>query len=323
MSMVVRATRPGGPEVLEVGTEEAPPPGPGEALVQQTAVGLNFVDTYFREGLYPFPSEGGLVLGGEAAGKVVAVGAGVTEVAPGDRVAYVTRHGAYRAMRVMPADRLVTLPEGVSEEVAAASILKGLTAQYLIHQCFAVQAGQHVLVHAASGGVGLILGQWLKAKGAIAIGTTSPGKADLARAHGYAHVIPYEGFAERVAEITGRALCPVVYDSVGRDTYAGSLRCLQRRGMFVSFGQSSGVPSEFKLSDLASHGSLFATRPTLFDFIVTREELTTAARSLFALIADGTISVTIGTRLPLAEAAQAHRLLEQRQTTGSTVLVPG
>jgi NADPH2:quinone reductase len=321
MSMVVRATRPGGPEVLEIGSENPAGPGAGEVLIRQTAIGLNFIDTYFRAGVYPFPAEGALVLGGEAAGEVVEVGAGVTGLRPGDRVAYVSRNGAYRATRAMPAERVVKLPDGVSDE-AAAAMLKGMTAHYLIHHCHAVQAGEFVLVHAAAGGVGLILGQWLRAKGAVAIGTTSPAKADLARAHGYAHVIPYEGFVERVADITGGALCPVVYDSVGRDTYPGSLKCLRRRGMFVSFGQSSGLIDDFKLGDLAAQGSLFATRPTLFDFIATPGELSETAGALFDRIADGTLSINVGTRLGLAEAAEAHRRLEARETTGSTVLIP-
>ena len=320
--MVVRATRPGGPEVLEVGTENPAGPQAGEVLIRQTAIGLNFIDTYFRAGIYPFPPEGPLVLGGEAAGEVTEIGAGVDTLKPGDRVAYVSRNGAYRATRAMPADRLVKLPEGVTDEIAAAAMLKGMTAHYLIHGSFRVEPGQHVLVHAASGGVGLILGQWLRAKGAVAIGTTSPAKAELARANGYAHVIGYEGFVERVADITGGAGCAVVYDSVGRDTYPGSLKCLRRHGTFVSFGQSSGLITDFKLGDLAAHGSLFATRPTLFDFIVTREDLETASGDLLARIADGTLSINVGTRLPLDQAAEAHRRLEARETTGSTVLLP-
>ena len=323
MSMVVRAIRPGGPEVLEVGTENPAGPQAGEVMIRQTAVGLNFIDTYFRAGLYPFPPDGPLVLGGEAAGEVVEVGPGVGDLRPGDRVAYVSRNGAYRAIRAMPADQLVRLPEGVSDEVAAAAMLKGMTAHYLIHGSFRVEPDQFVLVHAAAGGVGLILGQWLAAKGAVAIGTASPEKAELARAHGYAHVIPYDGFVERVAEITGGAKCAVVYDSVGRDTYPGSLQCLRRHGTFVSFGQSSGVATEFKLADLAANGSLLATRPTLFDFIVTRDELVHTAGELLARIADGTLRIEVGSRLQLAEAAEAHRRLEARQTTGSTVLIPG
>lgn len=322
MSMVVRATRPGGPEVLEVGSENPAGPGEGEVLLRQTAIGLNFIDTYFRAGVYPFPPDGPLVLGGEAAGEVVEVGPGVTGLTVGDRVAYVSRNGAYRAMRAMPADRLVKLPEGVSDEVAAAGMLKGMTAYYLIHLTYAVRPGDVVLVHAAAGGVGLILGQWLNKLGAVAIGTTSPAKAELARAHGYAHVIPYEGFVERVAAITGGAGCAVVYDSVGKDTYPASLKALRRRGMFVSFGQSSGLITDFKIGDLAAHGSLYATRPTLFDFTVTREELETAANALFAVIADGAVSLAVGDRLPLDQAAEAHRRLEARLTTGSTVLLP-
>ena len=323
MAMVVRAARPGGPEVLEAGSENPPEPQPGEVQVRQTAIGLNFIDTYFRSGVYPFPADGPLVLGGEAAGEVIEVGPGVTDLAVGDRVAYVSRNGAYRAVRTMSADQLVKIPDGVADEVAAAAMLKGMTAYYLIHHSFRVEPGQFVLVHAAAGGVGLIIGQWLAALGAVAIGTTSAAKMDLARSHGFAHVIPYEGFVEKIAGITAGAGCAVVYDSVGRDTYPGSLKCLRRRGMFVSFGQSSGMIADFKLSDLAAHGSLSATRPSLFDFIVTRQELEAAAGALFGLMAAGTLRIQVGTRLPLAQAAEAHRLLESRQTTGSTVLLPG
>ena len=322
MSLVVRASRPGGPEVLVASEENAQGPASNEVLVRQTAVGLNYIDTYFRSGAYPFPAEGPLVLGGEAAGEVLEIGPDVTTLKPGDRVAYVSRNGAYRAMRAMPADRLVRLPDGVSDEVAAAAMLKGMTASYLVRHSYRVQPGDIVLVHAAAGGVGLILGQWLAAIGATAIGITSPEKAHLARAHGYAHVIRYEGFAGAVAAITGGAGCAAVYDSVGQATYPASLKTLRRHGTFVSFGQSSGAIADFKLADLAAHGSLHATRPTLFDFTTTRTELEEVAGSLLERIADGSIRVTIGQRFPLAEAAEAHRRLEARATTGSTVLLP-
>jgi NADPH2:quinone reductase len=325
MSMAIVAAKPGGPEVLEWRKIETGRPGPDEALLRQTAVGVNFLDTYFRSGLYPWPQGEPLIPGGEAAGIVEEIGKNVTGLSVGDRVAYTTPLGAYRERRVMKAERLVKLPHGISDEVAAAVMLKGLTAHYLLHRTFMVRPGQYVLFHAAAGGVGLIAGQWLAGLGAIAIGTVgSAEKAALARRHGYAHVINYktEDFVKRVTEITEGRGVHVVYDSVGKDTYRGSLKCLRRLGHFVSFGQSSGMIADFKLSDLASHGSLTATRPVLFDYIATHEELEQAADALFAEIASGRIMVQVHQTFPLRDAAEAHRQLESRNTVGSTVLLP-
>jgi len=325
MSMAIVATKPGGPEVLTWTEVKTRRPGPDEVLLKQTAVGVNFIDTYFRSGLYPWPQGEPLIPGGEAAGVVEEVGKDVKGLSVGDRVAYTTPHGAYRETRVMKAERLVKLPVGVSEEVAAAIMLKGLTAHYLLHRTFLVRPGQYVLFHAAAGGVGLIAGQWLAGLGAIAIGTVgSTDKVALARRHGYAHVINYktEDFAKRVTEITEGRGVHVVYDSVGKDTYRGSLKCLRRLGHFVSFGQSSGMITDFKLSDLANHGSLSATRPILFDYIATHDELEQAADALFAEIASGRIMVQVHQTFPLRDAAEAHRQLESRSTVGSTVLLP-
>jgi NADPH2:quinone reductase len=325
MSMAVVATKPGGPNVLEWREVATGRPGPDEVLLKQTAVGVNFIDTYFRTGLYPWPQGEPLIPGGEAAGVIEEVGKDVKELAVGDRVAYTTPLGAYRESRVMKAERLVKLPTGVSDEVAAAIMLKGLTAHYLLHRTFRVHSGQHVLFHAAAGGVGLIAGQWLAGLGAIAIGTVgSADKAALARRHGYAHVINYktEDFAKRVAEITEGRGVHVVYDSVGKDTYRESLKCLRRLGHFVSFGQSSGMITDFKLSDLASHGSLTATRPVLFDYIATHDELEQAADALFAEIVSGRVMVQVHQTFPLRDAAEAHRQLESRSTVGSSVLLP-
>ncbi|WP_353350442.1 quinone oxidoreductase [Aquicoccus sp. SU-CL01552] len=316
------ARTPGGPEVMEWADLPVAEPGPGEVLLEQTAVGVNFIDVYFRSGLYAWP-EDTMIPGAEASGMVLAVGAGVTDLTPGDKVAYVMPHGAYRTQRVVAADRLVRLPDGIDPVLIAGAMLKGLTAQYLVTGSYKVQAGDTVLVHAAAGGVGLILGQWLRALGARAIGTAgTPAKVALALAHGYDHVINYrtEDFAAVVAELTDGKGCAAVYDSVGADTWRGSLKCLQRRGMFVNFGQSSGMISDFALSDLAAGGSLSANRPVLFDYIVERDELLTRSNDLFARILDGTIRLDAATRRPLSEASAAHTALEARQTSGSTIL---
>ncbi|MGP3698930.1 quinone oxidoreductase family protein [Rhodobacter sp. NSM] len=317
------AARPGGPEVLEWAERPAGRPGPGEVRLRQTAVGLNFIDCYFRSGLYPWPGEE-LIPGGEAAGVIEELGEGVTGFAPGDRVAYTTPNGACRTARVLPADRVVRLPEGVSDEVAASIMLKGLTAHYLIHSSFRVEAGHHVLVHAAAGGVGQLLGQWLKAKGAVTIGTAGgPEKTELAKQNGYEHVIDYSAadFAEAVREITGGRGCDVVYDSVGRTTWCGSLKSLRPRGSFVCFGQSSGPLDEFRFSDLAS-GSFTANRPSLFHYVATRQELEERAADLFAMVAEGRLVPHIGQSFALKDAAEAHRALEGRRTTGATILRP-
>ncbi len=320
--IMVRAA--GGPEALEWSELTTGAPARGEVRIAQRAVGVNFIDTYYRKGHYPWPMTP-LIPGGEAAGVVEEVGEGVEDFKPGDRVAYTLPIGAYRTRRVVPAERLVKLPDGVDFEVAASMMLKGLTTQFLLNTCYAVKAGDIVLVHAAAGGVGLLMGQWLKSIGATAIGTVgSPEKAATAKAHGYSHVIDYraEDFPARVKEITGGKGCDVVYDSVAQDTWRGSLKCLHVRGLFVCFGQSSGPISDFKFSDLAAGGSLYATRPTLFDYIKTRADLTARAADLFAKVASGVVKPLIGQRMPLRDAAQAHRDLEARKTTGSTILLP-
>ncbi len=322
--MGIIARGPGGPEVLEWTRLDAGSPGRGEALIAQRAVGVNFIDLYFRSGLYPWPSTP-LIPGGEAAGIVEAVGADVGGLEPGDRVAYTMPLGAYRQRRIVPADRLVRIPSAVSFEVAAALMLKGLTAQFLVNSCFKVESGHTVLVHAAAGGVGLLLGQWLHALGAHAIGTVgSADKAALAVANGYAEAVNYrtEDFAARVAAITAGKGCDVVYDSVGNDTWRGSLKCLRRRGLFVSFGQSSGMITDFKLADLAAGGSLFASRPVLFDYIANPQDLQSRAADLFARVAAGQIRAHVGQRLALEQAADAHRALAARRTVGATVLLP-
>jgi NADPH2:quinone reductase len=322
MGVVVRAA--GGPEALEWAELETPAPAAGEVRIVQRAVGVNFIDTYFRSGLYPWPTTP-LVPGAEASGLVEDVGPGVTGLKSGDRVAYTMPLGAYRTRRVVPADRLVKLPEAISYETAASVMLKGLTAQFLLTSCFPVKAGQTVLVHAAAGGVGLLLGQWLKLLGATTIGTVgSAAKVDIAKANGYAHVIQTqsEDFTARVEEITGGGRCDVVYDSVGKDTWRGSLKCLKLRGMFVSFGQSSGPIADFKVMDLATGGSLFASRPMLFDYIKTAPELQLRADDLFARLASGAVKAHVGQQMALRDAAEAHRALASRRTVGATVLVP-
>lgn len=321
----VRIRRTGGPEVIEVEDVAVPPPGPGEAQVRQAAVGVNFIDVYHRMGLYPLPLPAGL--GSEAAGVVEAVGPGVDTVRPGDRVAYASgvAPGAYASRRNVPAERLVPVPANVAFETAAASLLKGMTVEYLIFRTFAVKPGMTVLWHAAAGGVGLIAAQWLKHLGVTVIGTVgSEAKAALAQAHGCAHVINYsrEDFPSRVREITGGAGVPVVYDSVGKSTFDGSLRSLTRRGMLVSFGNASGKPEPLDPLVLSARGSLYLTRPTLADYTATRGELLASAKALFGVVGTGAVKVEVSGRYPLRETARAHEALEARRTTGSTVLVP-
>jgi NADPH:quinone reductase len=319
--IVVRTA--GGPENLEWTVLPTAAPGPGEVRILQKAIGVNFIDTYFRKGVYPWPTTP-LIPGGEAAGIVDALGEGVADFKIGDRVAYVLPSGAYRTRRAVAADRLVKIPDGIDFDAAASLMLKGLTAQFLLNSCYPVKAGDVVLVHAAAGGVGLLMGQWLKGLHATAIGTAgSAEKMAMAKANGYAHVINYrtEDFAARVKDITGGKGCDVVYDSVGNDTWRGSLKCLKTRGMFVCFGQSSGMVADFKLSDLAAGGSLYASRPTLFDYIKSREDLRSRAADLFAKLASGEVTAHIGQRVALRDAANAHRDLEARNTIGSTVLL--
>ncbi|MCB9266391.1 MAG: quinone oxidoreductase [Lewinellaceae bacterium] len=325
MPYAIRIHKPGGPEVLQYESIQAPAPGPGEVLIRHTAIGLNFVDTYFRTGLYAWPHKGPLIVGAEGAGEVLETGEGVEGLEAGSRVAYTLPTGAYAEQRIVPASRLVKIPDGVSDEVAAASMVKGLTAHYLLHRTFAVQPGHTVLIHAAAGGVGSIAGQWASALGATLIGTAgSDEKVAMANANGYHHVINYrkENFVERVKEITDGKGVDVVYDSVGQDTYPGSLDCLKRLGMWVCFGQSSGVIRNFELGHLAQKGSLFTTRPTLFNYIATREELESGAKALFGAIKEGAIKVPVNQRFALKDAAEAHRQLEGRKTTGASVLVP-
>ncbi len=320
--MLVR--KPGGPEAMEWVDLPLTEPGPGEVLLRHTAVGVNFLDVYFRSGLYPWPGDS-IIPGAEAAGVIEAVGPGVSDLRSGDRVAYVMAHGAYRQHRVVPAERLIVLPDGLSEQAIAGALLKGLTAQYLVTASYVVAPGDTVLVHAAAGGVGLLLGQWLAAIGARAIGTAgNPAKCALALSHGYAHVIDYStrDFVAEVADLTGGEGVGAVYDSVGQDTWRGSLKCLRRRGAFVSFGQSSGMISGLTMQDLATGGSLSAQRPVLFDYIAQRAELLQRSGDLFARILSGSLRLDTTTTRPMRDAALAHRALEARQTTGSTVLLP-
>jgi NADPH2:quinone reductase len=324
MAKAIRYARTGGPEVMETVDVEVGEPGPGEARVRNHAIGLNFIDVYFRNGLYPAPLPGGL--GQEGAGVVEAVGAGVTHVKPGDRVAYAARpNGAYSELRVMPADILVKLPDAIDFETGAAMMLQGLTVQYLFRRTYPLKAGDTILFHAAAGGVGLIACQWARAMGVNLIGTVgSNEKAELARSHGAAHVINYntEDVVQRVLDITNGAKVPVVYDSVGKDTFSRSLDCLQPLGLMVSFGNSSGAVPPFALSELVSRGSLYITRPTLQTYAAKREDLEAMAADLFEMVTSGKIKIEIHQRFPLADAAQAHMALESRRTTGKTILLP-
>jgi NADPH2:quinone reductase len=324
MPKAIRITETGGPDVMRWEDVEVGEPGEGQARIRHTAVGVNLLDTYHRSGLYPLPLPTGI--GSEAAGVVEAVGPGVTVVKPGDRVAYGGGPpGSYAESRLTPASILVPIPAGVSDEIAAAVMLKGMTSQYLIRRTYPVKAGETVLFHAAAGGVGLIACQWLKALGATVIGTVgSDQKAEVARAHGCDHVIvsTREDVAKRVREITGGAGVPVVYDSVGKDTFMASLDCLKPLGMMVSFGNASGKVPPFDIGILAQKGSLYLTRPTLGAYTATRADLEATAKDAFAVIRDGKVHVEIRHRYPLAEAAQVHRDLEGRKTIGSIVMVP-
>lgn len=315
----------GGPEVLKMEGVTLAPPGPGEVQIRQVAVGLNFIDVYFRTGLYKSAKGLPFVPGKEGAGIVTAVGAGVSVFSVGDRVAYASADGAYASERNVDAAQLVKVPEGISLETAAAMMLKGMTAQYLLHQTFKVGPETTLLFHAAAGGVGLIAGQWAKALGATVIGTAgSQEKIELALAHGYDHVINYntESFVDRVRELTGGRGCDVVYDSVGRDTFPASLDCIRPRGMWVSFGNSSGPVDAFNIGILAQKGSLFATRPTLFGYIATRPALEACANSLFDVVQSNKVRININQTYPLAEAGRAHTDLETRKTSGTTLLIP-
>lgn len=320
----IRIKRTGGPEVLEYVDVEVGEPGPGEARVRHHAIGINFIDVYFRTGLYPQPLPAGA--GMEGAGVVEAVGEGVTEVKVGDRVAYAGRpNGAYAQSRIMPSSLLLRLPDNIDFETGAAMMLQGLTVQYLLNRTYKVKAGDTILFHAAAGGVGLIACQWARAIGASLIGTVgSDEKGKLALAAGASQVINYnsENFVERVKELTGGAKVPVVYDSIGADTFIGSLDCLQPLGTMVSFGSASGPVPPFSLQELASRGSLFITRPTLFSYAAKRADLEAMAADLFEMVASGKVKIDINQRYPLAEAARAHEELEARKTTGSLILLP-
>ena len=304
MTKAIRFDKAGGPEVMKWVDVDVGAPGKGEIRVKHHAVGLNFIDVYFRTGLYPMPLPGGL--GMEAAGEVTAVGEGVTQFKPGDRVAYASRPpGAYAQERVMSADYVVRLPDSISYEDAASIMLQGLTAQYLLRRTYRVKAGDTVLIHAAAGGVGMLACQW-------------------AKAHGCDYPIVYtrENFTQRVREITNGAGVPVVYDSIGKDTYIASLDCLAPLGLFVSFGNSSGPLPPIDSSELAGRGSLYFTRPTLFSYIAKRSDLDAMAAELFDVVSSGKVKTNVRQRYPLSDAARAHEELEARKTTGSTILLP-
>ena len=325
MPKAIRMYKTGGPEVMVWEDYEPGKPGSGEALVRHEAVGVNFIDVYHRTGLYPLPSLPATP-GMEGAGIVEAVGEGVTEVKTGDRVAYAALPpGAYAQVRLIPAHRLVRLPESIPFRQAAGMMLRGMTARYLLYGCYKVKRGDTLLVQAAAGGVGLILSQWAKFLGATVIGTVgSKEKAELARAHGCDHTILYreEDFASRVREITGGRGVDVVYDSVGQATFMKSLDCLRHMGMMVSFGQSSGMVPPFDLGLLSAKGSLFLTRPTLMAYTAKREDLLAHAADLFEVVASGAVKIEIHQTYPLAEAGRAHRDVEARKTTGSTIMIP-
>jgi len=323
MPHVMRIYEHGGPEKLKWEEVQVGDPGPGQVRVRNSAIGLNFIDTYQRSGLYPMPMP--FTLGSEGAGVVEAVGPKVKEFKVGDHVAYSGPVGAYAQVLLRPADRLVKVPAGIDDRTAAAMMLKGLTAQYLCRRTYRVKKGDTVLVHAAAGGVGQILAQWCKALGATVIGTVgSDEKAALAKKAGCRHVIvtSRENFVERVKEITKGKRVPVVYDGVGKDTFMGSLDCLQPLGMMVSFGNASGAVPPFNAGILAQKGSLFLTRPTLATYAATREELVKGARELFAVVKSGKVKISVNQTYPLKDAAQAQQDLEARKTTGSTVLLP-
>jgi NADPH:quinone reductase len=325
MVAAVRVHKVGGPEVLTYEEIEVAAPAQGQIRVKQHASGVNFIDTYFRMGMYPSPVGLPFVVGNEAAGEVAAVGPGVSEFKVGDRVAYVVALGCYAAERLVPADRAVKLPSAISYEQAAAMMLKGMTAEYLLRRTFKVEKGMNVLMHAAAGGVGLILCQWANYLGANVIGTVgSKDKAALAKANGCHHTILYreEDFVARVKDITGGKMCEVVYDGIGKTTFPASLDCLKPLGMFVSFGSASGQIDAFNINILQTKGSLYATRPTLNTYAAKRQDLLAIANDLFDVVGKGAVKVPVNQKYPLREAMQAHRDLESRATTGSSILVP-
>ena len=321
----IRVHHHGGPDVLSYEDASFAEPAAGDVLVRHTAIGLNFIDVYFRTGLYPAPGGLPFTPGSEGAGVVEKLGEGVSTLKIGDRVAYAFTPGSYATHRNIAADRVVKIPDGVSDEQAAAMMLKGMTAEYLLCRTFEVKPGHTILFHAAAGGVGLIAGQWAKSLGATVIGTASGAeKAALAEANGYDHVIDYskEDLVARVKEITGGKGVDAVYDSIGKDTWEKSLDCLKPRGMFATFGQSSGPIEGFTLAHLASRGSLYATRPSLFAYTSTRADLELSASRLFEKVSSGAVKIAINQTFALAKAADAHRALEGRATTGATILIP-
>ncbi len=323
MTKAIRIHAHGGPEVMRWEDVPTPEPGPGEVLVRHAAIGLNYIDVYFRTGLYK--SQLPATLGMEAAGTVAAVGEGVTSLAVGDRIAYATGPiGAYAVERVIAADRVVKLPDAIDFRTAAAMMLQGMTAQYLLRRTYRVQPGETILVHAAAGGVGLILCQWARHLGATVIGVVSTEqKAELARAHGATHVlVGHADLPAEVKRITGGAMVPVVYDSIGKDTFMASLDCLAPLGMMVSYGNASGPVGAIDVGLLGAKGSLFLTRPSLATYTARRHDLETAASELFAVVQSGAVKIRVNQTFRLSDAAAAHRALEARQTTGSTVLLP-
>jgi NADPH:quinone reductase len=325
MVAAVRVHKHGGPEVLTFEDVDIPPPGPGQIRIKQYACGVNYIDTYFRMGMYPSPVGMPFISGNEGAGEVIALGPNVTEFKVGDRVGYVVPLGGYAAERNLPAERAVKLPANISHEQAAGMMLKGMTAQYLVRRTHRVEKGHTILMHAAAGGVGLILCQWAKHLGATVIGTVgSKDKGELAKANGCDHVIYYreEKFADRVKEITGGKLCEVVYDGIGKDTFPASLDCIKPLGMWASFGSASGQVEAFNINILQQKGSLFATRPTLNTYTAKREDLVKTANDLFDVVASGAVKIPINQKYPLKDAAKAHQELEGRATTGSSILIP-
>ena len=325
MSFAMRVHEPGGPEAMQWEEVDVGDPGAGEIRMRHTAVGLNYIDVYFRTGLYPAPSMP-LTPGMEGAGEVLAVGEGVSELAVGDRVAYAAAPpGGYCEERLIAADKVVKIPDGISDEQAAAMMLQGMTAEYLLRRTYEVKSGETILFHAAAGGVGLIACQWAKHLGATVIGTVgSEAKAELAKAHGCDHPVLYKqaDVAKEVRALTGGQGVPVVYDSVAKDTFEGSLASLKPRGLLVLFGQSSGPVPPFDLGRLSGGGSLYITRPTLMTYTASREDLVESANALFEVVASGAVKIEVHQRFALSEAADAHRALEGRQTTGSTLLIP-
>jgi len=325
MVAAVRVHKHGGPEVLTFEDIEIGAPGQGQIRIKQHACGVNYIDTYFRMGMYPSPVGMPFVAGNEGAGEVTAVGPGVSDLKVGDRVAYVVALGGYAAERLLPAERVVKLPDNISYEQAAGMMLKGMTAQYLLNRTFKVEKGTTLLMHAAAGGVGQILCQWANHLGATVIGTVgSKEKGEIAKKNGCHHVIYYrdEDFVARVKEITGGKLCDVVYDGIGKTTFPASLDCIRPLGMFVSFGSASGQIEAFNINILQTKGSLFATRPTLNNYVAKREDLVATANDLFKVVGSGAVKIPVNQKFSLKEARKAHEELEARETTGSTILIP-